>query len=541
MNKIKILYAISAFIITFLISGCFDTPKEPVSPSWNIDINMPITDTSYTLVEIIKPENNPNLHIIDDASYDSIYFLIADEIEKIVRVQDDIKMPVRIAPEQLKIAGPNGGSTSLVYNPDPNYRLDTALFKSGFLVLTLNNNNYNESVNYQLRVPGFRRKDNGSRLSIDGVLSPGESRTTNIDIKDYNYAQLKKGGINTDSTQRANGFLIIMTAKAGNVDFVTQVRNDEITLTKLVGKLKRTELAYATNEFEQSFGKEAKDVRSKIKFKSTKVELRSSTFGAMKNLKIIMDSMTITGYTKLPNGTLTNPVKLLFNGKPYFSDTLVAGEQFVHIFDETNSSVADFLSQMPDVIKMGSKNVLDNITTTSTISNEDYIKFDLKISAPAHFALADAGYRDTVEVELTQDEKDDIARGNSANLFVEITNKIPLGIKAKATFLDDNYQPLFSIRNTTNTMNNEVLDITPCAVDNNGRPTTASATKIGLTLDKNDFQKFKFAKYIVFDVYIRSTGSTDAISNTYVQVRAKDSVRFKVYGGVNYNIDPEDM
>jgi len=545
MKKTKLIHALSAFLIVpFFITGCFDAPKDMVAPSWDVSLNVPITDKSYTLVEIIKPENNPNLVIVDNEVYDSVYFLFSDKIEKIVHIQDTIKMPVRVAPEEMAIAGAGGGSNSMIYNPDPAYQLDSAMFKSGFLKMTLVNKSFTGSVNYDLKAPGFKNKYDGSSLVIKGTLMAGENRTVKVPIQDYVYAQLKRGGMNTETTQRTDGFLILGAASAlTDVDFVTQVTNEEITLSKMVGKLKRTELSYATNNFEQAFGDDVKDMRSKIRFKSTKVELRSRTFGAMKNLKIIMDSMSITGYTRQPNGSLINPVKLLFNGKPYFSDTLVAGQEFVKTFDETNSTIPDFLSQMPDVIKMGSKNVIDNLSTTSkgTISNEDYIQFDLTMSAPAHFAVADAGYQDTVEIEFTQEDKDNIARGNSANLHVDITNLIPLGIRAKATFVDENYQPLFTVKNTSSSVSNEIIEVAPCAVDNNGSPKTPSVSNIEVVLEKSDFGKFKNAKYIVFDVYVRSTGSTNVPGDTYVQVRAKDSVRFKVYGGVNYNLDPEDM
>lgn len=545
MNKIKAIYAITVFCVpAIFFAGCFDTPKDLVAPSWDVAVNMPITDTSYQLIEILKPENNPNLGFIDNEIYDSLYCLFSDEIEKIANIQDTIKMPVNLNPEQMSITGAGSGTNNMVFNPDPSYRLDTAMFKSGFLNLNLVNNSATASVNYQLRAPGFKHKTNGSRLVIEGVLSPGQSIIRSVSVQDYIYTQLKRGPNNTDSTQRVDGFLFIGNASSTDqVNFITQVTSNEITLSKLVGKLKRTELAYETRDFEQTFGKEAKDVRSKIKFKAARVELKSRTFGAMKNLYINLDSMTITGYSILPNGNLGNPVKLLFNGQPYFNAQLVAGEEFIQVFDETNSSLPDFLSQMPDVIKMGSKNVIDNISTTksATISNEDYIKFSINMSAPAYFSVADAGYQDTVEIELTQEEKDNISRGNTANLNVEITNKIPLGIKAKATFLDKNYTPLFTIRNISNTASNEILDVAPSSVDNQGRPSAPAVTNVGITLDKTEFQKFKDASYIVFDVYVRSTGSTSVPGDNYVQIRAKDSVRFKIYGGVNYNLDPEDM
>ena len=44
-------------ILVFLESGCVNLPTNPVMPQWNVDLNVPLVNRSYTLEDIIKKQN----------------------------------------------------------------------------------------------------------------------------------------------------------------------------------------------------------------------------------------------------------------------------------------------------------------------------------------------------------------------------------------------------------------------------------------------------------------------------------------------------
>jgi len=530
-------------VVTLSFSACIDTPKELVLPNWDVDVNLPITSKTYTLDDIIDPNSNPNLTISEETGSDSLYVLMANDLEDTSPVADNIIIPFKVIPENLDITGTGTGTNDIIYTPDKDYRIDTAEFKSGSFYLELENRDNISSLSYKIWIPGFKNKTDKSILTLEGSLNPGEIKYVELPITDYRYAQLKKYGINSDSTQRADGILIrgkAIVSGTQEIKFYSRVTNSKITFSRIVGKIKKTELSYQKSQFDNSFGKQTIGFNSKINFKSIKMNLLGRTIGALRNFKIILDSLSISGQNKLSNGSMGLPYYLRIQGKEYFTDTLIAGTDYNRIFNEVNTNLSEFLSKFPDVITVGSKVILDNISPNSAgaISNKDSIKFIIDLSAPLIISVADAGFSDTTEVDISDNDREDIVKSNSANLTVDIENSIALGLIAKCTFTDRNYNPLFSLKNSSDNKN-EFL-ISPAGVDADGIPVTPVTTKLNCILVNDDFEKFKSAEYIIFELRIRSTGSTSSTFGPFVQVRAKDWLKFKIYGGVNYNLDLEN-
>ncbi len=539
--KALIIILIAATVLSF--SSCIDTPKDMVLPNWDVDVNLPITSKTYTLVDIIDPNSNPNLTISGESASDSLYVLMANDLQDTSPIADNIMIPIKVIPENLDISGTGTGSNDIIYTPDKDYRIDTADFYSGSFYLELENRDNTSSLNYKIWIPGFKKKTDKSVLSIEGSLNPGEIRYAELPITDYRYAQLKKYAYNSDSTQRADGILIrgkAVVSGTQEIEFYSRVANSKITFSKIVGKIKKTELSYQKSRFDNSFGKQTIGFNSKINFKSISMNLLGRTIGTLRNFKIILDSLSIMGQNKLSNGSLGSPYYLRIQGKEYFTDTLLAGTDYNRIFTETNTNLSNFLSKFPDVITVGSKVILDNITPNSAgaVSNRDSIRFNIDLTAPMIISVADAGFTDTLEVDISDNDREDIVKGNSANLTVEIQNSIALGLIAKCAFTDRNYNPLFSIKNPVDNKN-EFL-ISPASVDINGIPISSVNTKLNCVLVNDDFEKFKQAEFIIIELKIRSTGTTSTTFGPFVQVRAKDWLKFRVYGGVNYNLDLED-
>jgi hypothetical protein len=534
---------ISIVIAVLSFSSCIDTPKDLVLPNWDVDVNLPITSKTYTLAEIIDPNSNPNLTVSEETGYDSLYVLMANDLEDTSPIADNIMIPIKVIPENLDITGTGTGNNDIIYTPDKDYRIDTAEFNSGSFYLELENRDNISSLNYKIWIPGFKKKIDKSILSIEGSLNPGEIKYAELPITEYRYAQLKKYAYNSDSTQRADGILIrgrAVVSGTQEIKFYSRVANSKITFSRIVGKIKKTELSYQRSRFDNSFGKQTIGFNSKINFQSIKMNLLGRTIGTLRNFKIILDSLSIMGQNKLSNGSLGSPYYLRIQGKEYFTDTLIAGTDYNRIFTQTNTNLSDFLSKFPDVITVGSKVILDNITPNSAgaVSNKDSIRFNIDLSAPLIISVADAGFTDTLDVDLSDNDREDIVKSNSANLTVEIQNSIPLGLISRCTFTDINYNPLFSLKNSADNKN-EFL-ISPASVDVNGIPINPVDTRLYCTLVGEDFEKLKKAEFIIYELKIRSSGSTSNTFGPFVQVRAKDWLKFRIYGGINYNLDLED-
>jgi hypothetical protein len=542
-RKIDLLFLSLIPLLAFLLNGCIDTPKEPVFPNWDVEFNIPITGRTYKLSDIIDPGSNPNLTIGDKNGNDSLYVFIITDLHDTSPIVDKILIPP-LLPENLQISGSGKGSNDLIFNRNSKlFRLDTAVFKSGFLYINLINQNLSFPINYTIKAPGFKKADN-SMLLIKGYLAPEQRKDTTINLFGYTYTQLTKYAFNTDSTQRGDGILFRGEATSdGNEDvqLLSQISNSSITLSRLVGKIVKINVGYTEQEFYDLFGKDTKQFGNKIKFKSTKVIVNAVTKGEIKNLKVIVDSLSVIGSNKISDGNYGPSYNLEINRNKYYMDSLVAAKTITRTYDENNTNILDFMQNFPDLIKVKSNFQIDNISqyTSGTLSDKDSLEVRLNITTPGIISIAGAGYKDTSEIEISDKDREDILKGRGAKLTLEVENHIPLGLLAKCTFTDKNYNPLFTLRNSNNNYIDE-FEIVPSAVDNNGIPLQSTTSKISCVLNADEFTKFKIAAYVFIEITLRSTGSTSSDFGPFVQIRANDFVKFKVYGNVIYNLDPEN-
>ena len=218
-------------------------------------------------------------------------------------------------------------------------------------------------------------------LKLIGNLGPGQTRLLGVPLTGYIYAQLQKYAFNTDSTQKKDGILIrafASTASDKNIDFQAQVANDEITLSRLVGKIMQIDLGYNEQDFYDAFGDGAKDFKSKIKFRSTQINLAAATIGSSRNLKIIVDSLSVKRFDLLNQNTYGPPSYLLFNGNQYYSDTLFIGQTKKIDYNENDLNIIDFLTKFPDLMSVKNKFILDNVSSSkpTAISDIDSIKLN---------------------------------------------------------------------------------------------------------------------------------------------------------------------
>ena len=226
----------------------------------------------------------------------------------------------------------------------------------------------------------------------------------------------------------------------------------------------------------------------------------------------------------------------------YYSDTLYIGETKRIEYDESDINIIDFLTKFPDLIDVRNKFILDNISPTkpASISDRDSIRVNLNITAPAIISLKETGRGDTVKVEISDDDRSNLVRGVTATITIEVENHIAIGLMVKCIFADKNYNTLFTLRNPDNPLS-ETFELQPSAVDVNGYPTQPGITKLTCVLSQDEFQKFRNTEYVIVSLQLHSTGSTSTEFGPFVRIRAKDFVKFKMYGGVNYNLDPENM
>jgi hypothetical protein len=82
-RKILLLFGIPFFIF---LSGCFEKPSEPVLPTWDVDLTVPILDKTFTLGELIKKDTT-----LKAGAGNQIYYSTSEKLDA-TKIGDNLKI-----------------------------------------------------------------------------------------------------------------------------------------------------------------------------------------------------------------------------------------------------------------------------------------------------------------------------------------------------------------------------------------------------------------------------------------------------------------
>ena len=84
----KIVFLIS---ITISLSSCFDNPDEFIAPSWDAEVNIPITSKEFKLLEIVEKDSSLLKASQDPETLGLIYFGDTQAVSTIT-IEDELKL-----------------------------------------------------------------------------------------------------------------------------------------------------------------------------------------------------------------------------------------------------------------------------------------------------------------------------------------------------------------------------------------------------------------------------------------------------------------
>lgn len=83
----RLIFLFTLTTLFFLLYGCFEKPSEPVLPTWDVDLTVPILDKTFTLEELIKKDTT----YLKVGGNNQIYYSATDKI-KATTVGDNLKI-----------------------------------------------------------------------------------------------------------------------------------------------------------------------------------------------------------------------------------------------------------------------------------------------------------------------------------------------------------------------------------------------------------------------------------------------------------------
>jgi hypothetical protein len=516
-------------LIVVLVPGCVNLPTNPVMPQWNVDLNVPLVNRSYTLDDIIKKQNYIS---VQPNSQGGIYLIQSDHYNQSVGVSNFIKVTSAATLTNQSVPVVNYDTTVALYLPIPEgAELDSAKFISGSFSFSFSNSNP-FSVDFYLSIPGITLP-NGSPFTINQTIPSGAK-----DSLSYNFASDTYRLPSNQQTTNRDKIQLIVSSKPHNstslfgLPLTLNFTSSDFYFSQVSGYMPEKSLGVQSDRFSLNIGN-VKDYRNKITLQNANLHLHANYVSPANNpFNIEVDSMTIIGMKN--DGTVLSTLTDQ-NGKPFF--IFLQNGKLDITFDSSNSNITTFMASLPDIVELRTGYIMNpnNDKTPATVTINDSVKFEADFSTTSYLAIDSASSTDTSSIgSLSNDDRTKIKASQSAYLTVNIQNGIPLNASITLAIADSNYKTLFILSNNTNNSNS--FSVAPANVDNNGNVTSMKSSSFTVQLDSSQTDKLSHAYYAIYTVSVSTPGSPLPVA-----LRPTNQIQLQVFGGVNFQVNNDNI
>jgi hypothetical protein len=159
------------------------------------------------------------------------------------------------------------------------------------------------------------------------------------------------------------------------------------------------------------------------------------------------------------------------------------------------SSVPKFFVYTANVVS----NPDGNIPPLNFISEKSQMKIRTEVELPMEGLAYGFELRDTVDFNFNED----LSQLESVMFRLNIDNGFPVELKSQITFLDDNYNPIFSTFNTPESV------VSPALVDNNGRVNQRIKKITDINLTQDQILLLSGVKYVLLNAVAQTLDGTN--------------------------------
>ena len=528
MNMKKLRYAILTLsLLSLLLYDCADFPSDIIMPQWNVELNVPLTNKIYSLYDMFEPESKYSLTTSIDGN--DFYLIQSDnfksnsDVTKYINLFNEesvspaIVIPANIPEQSVYMSMPDG------------IEIEQATFEGGLLALKIDNPS-NAEITSTLRIPAIR-KPNGEELSIETSVPAYSSDSVSYDLSNHNYVYA------SEPSGENRGLQLFAAANSdvnGTYEYVTFYLSD-FKFSAVQGYLPRLSLGNKRSTTSMELN-DAADFRDKLFIDGGSLTLRSEYSSIHNNFfDFEIDNIKLIG---MRNSGEEKYLERIDGQKLSF--TLVDGAYNL-VLDENNSNLVEFMTWMPDSLIITSEYILNpnNERELRTVTNVDSIKFSFKYSTKSIFALKKTSFVDTLGVDLSDADRDQISDGIRADLNIYLENAIPIDAYVKVTLTDENYSPLLTLTKNQNGVDS--LQFLGAQINTaTGQIISPSITNNIISLDSSQLSLLAVSRYIIISTTVNTTNAGNENHNPpTIQFKSSDWLNIKCFGKIDLSVNSD--
>ncbi|MCX7874968.1 MAG: hypothetical protein N2321_02240 [Melioribacteraceae bacterium] len=188
-------------------------------------------------------------------------------------------------------------------------------------------------------------------------------------------------------------------------------------------------------------------------------------------------------------------------------------------------------SRFPDSLIVYSGGIVNPNYKVVNIKSTDQITGSSIIELPFDIGLQNAELKDSVEVDLSSDDRDKLKNVNSLEAGIKITNGLPVSISFTGKMYDAQnkfltyFPPKYSDQDTVLTINGAITDA-------NGNVSNKNEQTVKIKTKKEEIDKIRAAVYMRVNLKI----NTSASNNSPVKLKTTDEVLINAFGSTNYKV-----
>ncbi|OGV84057.1 MAG: hypothetical protein A3J88_02775 [Melioribacter sp. RIFOXYB12_FULL_38_5] len=221
------------------------------------------------------------------------------------------------------------------------------------------------------------------------------------------------------------------------------------------------------------------------------------------------------------------------NSRTLNTTLLTPADSILSINSDSLSLFFKKFSRFPDSLIVFAGGTLNPNYKTVSLKSTDQISGRSVFELPLDFGIADAQIADSVAVDLSNDERDNLKDINSLEAGVVLTNGLPASISFTGKLYDQNnnfltyFPPKYSDQDSILTFNGALTDGAGNVSTKNKQTKTVKALKA-------EIDKIAKAKYMRVSFRLNTT----APGNTPVRFRTTDDLLIHAFGSTNYRVNP---
>ncbi|MFA5803182.1 MAG: hypothetical protein WC879_00935 [Melioribacteraceae bacterium] len=547
-RKHSIIYRVLIFMFFIALIESCNINMEPTAPNWDVSLNVPIANKSYTMFDILENKSSSIQHYTDVTNGNLLYYTNIQQMDKIIlssklksdlpgvngaisinsdSVTSDIDFSWISPPVSpgMRVVLPAVPETNVTGNFSLADQFESIKIESGFIDIEITNF---FPLPMKITLRNLVLKNAGSGEIIAQPSAPVEVlplQTVTVKsipilpgVRVKNQLSLESKISSTGS----NGQQITLPDKSLRIK--TKYRN--LMVSEYSGQLKPTVL----EKTRSTIALNVKDIQKKLQFqqinlKNPKIELR---FRSTANVEFSIDGSIEARNTIGQRSVMSLSSRTL-------DKIIISPVDSVITFNaDSVSKFFNRFSQFPDSIVIYTGGTVNPNRKTINLNKNDQVTINSKMEFPLEFGLGGGEFSDSVKVDLSNDDRNQIKDINFLGAALKITNGIPASISFTAKLYDQNknflmyFPPKYSDQDT-------VINVNGAVVDANGNVTSNTIQNVTVKTLKSEIDKITKATFM----RVRIRFSTSGSGNQAVKFRTDNVIKFFASGSTNYHINPK--